>query len=56
MFFLLLSDASGEKVVAVVFAAVESKRSKRISGTLPNVLPSILYQHNAETFLANGQY
>lgn len=39
-----------------MFVVAGSKLSERISGTLPNVLPSVLYQHNAETFLANKQY
>lgn len=45
-----------EKFVAVVLVVVRSKLSQRISGTLPNALPSILYQHSAETFLAYRQH
>lgn len=52
MFILMPTE---EIFVVVVFVVIGSKLSQRISGTLPNVLPPIRYQHSAQTLLAYRQ-
>lgn len=54
--FSLLPKAEGIKVEAVACSSQGSELSERISGTLPNALPSMPYQHDAETLLANRQH